>query len=100
MTIQQKILLNLMQRNILHRREVRWLVMAERHHRQVFSGQRNDELTIPKRVNKSFKLMFLLTVLRLLIEEPFFTTVGFAATPIAIYVFVLTTCKWLYQLFV
>jgi membrane protein YqaA with SNARE-associated domain len=99
MTIQKKILITLLRRKVLTRRETCWLLKAERHYRQRFNGERDDEFTIPRAVNRSIKLLFLLAVLRLLIEEPFLTSLGFVAMPFAIYVFLLTICKWLYRLF-
>jgi membrane protein YqaA with SNARE-associated domain len=100
MTIQNRILLCLLRKKFLNRRETCWLVMAERHYRQRFRNERNDELVIPWQVEKSFKLLFLLTALRLLIDEPIMTFLGFLAMPLGIVFFLLTVSKWIYGLFI
>lgn len=99
MTIQKMILVTLLRRKVLTRHETSWLLEAERHYRQRFRGERVDEFAIPRLVSRSIKMLFLLAVLRLLIEEPFLTMLGFIAMPFSIYVFLLTICKWLYRLF-
>lgn len=100
MTLQKRTLILLLRRKVLTRSETCWLAKAERHHRQRFMNLRSDELIIPQQVERSFKLLFLLTALRLLIDEPIITFFGFVAMPLGIIVFLITVTKWVYGLFI
>ncbi|WP_310643204.1 hypothetical protein [Limnohabitans sp.] len=100
MTLQKRTLILLLRRKVLTRRETCWLANAERHHRQRFMNLRSDELNIPWQVKRSFKLLLLLTALRLLIDEPIMTFFGFLAMPLGAIVFLITVSKWMYGLFI